>query len=98
MLHMIKSFSDPATADLYSGVPSARVRRFPADVQSRAIDKLAILNAASTLLDLKSPPGNNLEALKGDLAGYHSIRVNSQWRLVFKWDGGAEEVSLIDYH
>lgn len=95
---MIKGFSDGGTEDLFNGVSSARSRRFPADVQARAVDKLAFLNAATSLNDLRSPPANRLEALKGDLAGYHSIRVNAQWRLVFKWDGGAEEVRLVDYH
>jgi len=95
---VIKSFGDGATADLYNGVPSARANRFPADAQARAIDKLAVLNAATSLADLKSPPGNRLEALKGNLAGFHSIRVNSQWRLIFKWDGGVIDVKLTDYH
>lgn len=61
--------------------------------------KLDVLNGASELVDLRSPPGNRLETLKGDWAGYYSIRVNNQWRLVFRWEeNNAYEVRLIDYH
>ena len=60
--------------------------------------KLDVLNGAHRLNDLRSPPANRLEALKGDLAGFHSIRVNDQWRLIFRWDEGVHEVSLTDYH
>jgi proteic killer suppression protein len=64
-----------------------------------ALRKLDMLNAAADLNDLNTPPGNRLEALKGDLKGFHSIRVNMQWRIIFKWrGGGAHDVSLIDYH
>jgi len=64
-----------------------------------AIRKLDLLNAATDLLDLRSPPGNRLEVLKGDLKGFHSIRVNQQWRLVFRWaDNQAHEVQIVDYH
>lgn len=96
---MIASFGDDATSDLFHGVKSARARRFPVDVAKRAIRKLDMVNAAAVLDDLKVPPGNGLEALVGDLVGYHSIRVNAQWRIVFKWrDHGAHEVRLVDYH
>jgi proteic killer suppression protein len=57
-----------------------------------------MVNAAAVLDDLKVPPGNKLEALKGDRAGYHSIRINQQWRIVFRWDSGAHEVTIEDYH
>ncbi len=61
--------------------------------------KLVYLNEANDLADLRSPPGNRLEALKGNLAGQHSIRINQQWRICFRWDnGGAHEVRIIDYH
>lgn len=93
---MIRSFADAATEDLYNGVDSAKVRRIPADIRDRAVRKLDVLNAASVLDDLAAVPGNNLEALKGELAGYHSIRVNKQWRIVFKWNNGAEEVRIED--
>ncbi len=94
----IRSFKDPATADLYHGRSSARARRFPQSIVSIALRKMDVLNAAHKLDDLRSPPGNRLEALKGDLAGYHSIRVNDQWRITFRWIDGAHDVSLVDYH
>ena len=96
---MIVSFGDEATADLYHGRRTSRVRRFPHDVVGRALRKLDVLNGAHELLDLRSPPGNRLEALKGDWTGYHSIRVNDQWRIVFRWEGNnAYDVRLLDYH
>ena len=96
---MIVSFGDAATEDLYHGRRSARVRRIPPAVQSAALQKLDVLNAAAGLQDLISPPGNRLEALRGDLRGRHSIRVNDQWRIVFRWQSGdAHDVQLTDYH
>ena len=96
---MIVSFGDEATADLYHGRTTRRVRRFPHDVTKRTLRKLDVLNGAHELIDLRSPPGNRLEALKGDWAGYHSIRVNDQWRLVFLWEeNNAHDVRLTDYH
>lgn len=96
---MIISFSDAATADLYHGRQTKGVRRFPSDVIKRALVKLDIFNAAHQLIDLQSPPGNRLEALKGNLAGFYSIRVNDQWRIIFRWtEGGAADVELVDYH
>ena len=78
---------------------SAKVRRFPKEIISGALRKLDLLNAATGLLDLRSPPGNHLAALKGDLKGFHSIRVNDQWRVVFRCIGtDAHEVKVIDYH
>jgi toxin HigB-1 len=94
----IRSFKDQATADLYHGRNASRVRRFPQSIISTALRKMDVLNAAHKLDDLRSPPGNRLEALKGDLAGYHSIRVNDQWRIIFRWNNGAHDVSLVDYH
>jgi proteic killer suppression protein len=96
---VIVSFSDEATADLFHGKNSARVRRIPADVQPRAIRKLDLLNAAAAINDLRAPPSNRLEKLSGDLADFWSIRVNDQWRIVFRWnEGSALEVRLTDYH
>lgn len=94
----IRSFKDPATADLYHGRNTSRARRFPQNIISASLRKMDMLNAAHKLDDLRSPPGNRLEALQGDLAGYHSIRVNDQWRIIFRWNNGAHEVSLVDYH
>lgn len=96
---MIVSFGDGATADLYHGRMSARVRRIPADLRSIALRKLDQLEAAERLEDLRQPPGNRLEALEGDRAGTYSVRVNRQWRLVFRWEeNAAHEVRIVDYH
>jgi proteic killer suppression protein len=96
---MIASFGDAATADLFHGRSSARVRRFPAEVARAAIRRLDALNAATGLGDLRSPPGNRLEVLRGALRGFHSLRVNDQWRIVFRWrEKDASEVRLTDYH
>jgi proteic killer suppression protein len=94
----IRSFRDSATADLFHGCQTSRVRRFPPDVVRTALRKLDALNGAHRLDDLRSPPANRLEALRGDFAGFHSIRVNDKWRLIFRWDEGAHDVSLTDYH
>jgi proteic killer suppression protein len=75
------------------------VRRFPRSIQERAFMKLNAVDAASRLDDLRLPPSNRLEALKGDRKGQHSIRINSQWRICFVWRAGdAEEVEIVDYH
>ena len=96
---MIVSFSDRATEDLYHNRLTSRARRFPPDVANAALIKLDMLDAAGGLVDLAAPPGNRLEVLRGDLAGFHSIRVNEQWRLVFRWERGhACDVRLTDYH
>lgn len=96
---MIASFRDPATEALFHGERSARTRRLPPDIRSAATRKLDMLNAAKDLGDLRAPPGNRLEELKGNLHGGHSIRVNDQWRIVFRWESGdAHEVEITDYH
>ena len=96
---MIASFGDRATEDLYHGRKSKAARRLPPDIVSVALRKLDMINAAQALQDLASPPGNHLEALRGNLRGYHSIRVNDQWRLVFRWAAGeAHGVRVADYH
>lgn len=93
------SFGDRGTEDLCHGRPTARARRFPRGIVAPALVKLDMLNAASAMLDLRSPPGNRLEGLKGDLAGFNWIRVNDQWRLLFRWENNApHEVRLVDYH
>lgn len=94
----IRSFGDPATADLYHGRKTSRVRRFSPDALETTLRKLDVLNAPHRLDDLRSLPGNRLGTLKGDLQGFHSIRVNNQWRIIFRWDNGAHDVSLADYH
>lgn len=96
---MIVSFGDGATADLYHGRDTRRVRRFPPTIKAVALRKLDMLDATYRLGDLREPPGNRLELLKGDLAGFYSVRINDQWRIVFRWeDNNAHEVSLADYH
>ena len=94
----IRSFRDSATEDLFHGRKTSRARRFPADIVRIALRKLDVINGAHRLDDLRSPPANRLEALRSDLAGFHSIRVNDQWRLIFRWEDGAHDVSLTDYH
>jgi toxin HigB-1 len=96
---MIVSFGNRATSDLFHGISSSRIRRLPSQLKELAIYKLDVLNAAQSLKDLQAPPGNRLEALKGDFARFHSIRINNQWRLVFRWrDSSAHDVQIIDYH
>ena len=96
---MIASFADQATEDLYHGRKSRKVRRLPADILAVALRKLDMIDAAQVLQDLDSPPGNRLEALRGDLKGHHSIRINDQWRIVFRWETGmAHGVRIADYH
>ncbi|MEE4293624.1 MAG: type II toxin-antitoxin system RelE/ParE family toxin [Xanthomonadales bacterium] len=96
---MIASFRDQRTGDLYHGRSTNRTRRIPPDVRDGAVRKLDMIQAAIEMTDLRSPPGNRLEALRGDLKGFFSIRVNDQWRIIFRWEGReAHDVELIDYH
>lgn len=92
---MIRTFADKDTEALFNGT---RVRRFE-NIEAAARRKLEYLDAAGALTDLRVPPGNRLEALKGDRAGQHSIRVNDQFRLCFRWKAGnAHDVEICDYH
>lgn len=95
---MIVTFRGQLAEDLFFDRRTAVTRRFPAVLHSVAQRKLQYLNVAARLDDLKSPPGNRLEALRGSLAGFHSIRVNNQWRVVFRWRDGAYDVQIVDYH
>ena len=96
---VIESFGDDSTEALYDGQRSARVRRIPGTIRSGALRKLDMLNAAHSLRDLCSPPGNRLERLAGDLSAFYSIRINEQWRIIFRWTAGnASEVRIADYH
>ncbi len=93
---MIRNFADREARKVWSGEGS---RRLPADIQAVARRKLRMLNNAATLDDLRVPPANRLEALKGDRRGWHSIRINDQWRVCFRWDAGdASDVTIEDYH
>ena len=92
---MIQSFGNRDTEELFY---SEHNRRFAA-VARVALRKLIQMNQALKLSDLAVPPGNRLEALKGNLSGFHSIRINDQWRIVFEWtDSGPAEVAIVDYH
>jgi len=92
---MIRSFKDAATARLFADIDVPRFR----GIERQARRKLLLLHAAGSLNDLRSPPGNMLEALKGDRRGQHSIRISRQWRICFVWyEGGAENVEIVDYH
>lgn len=95
---MIVSFKGQLAEDLFFDRHSAVTRRFPPDLREVARRKLQYLNAAVRIDDLRTPPGNRLEALRGNLAGFHSIRVNDQWRVVFRWSDGARAVQIVDYH
>jgi proteic killer suppression protein len=96
---LIRSFGDPPTEDLYHGRQTNRVRRFPQTLIPAALRKLDMINAAHQVVDLRNPPGNRLEPLKGDLEGFHSIRINDQWRIIFRWENdGANQVAIVDYH
>lgn len=96
---MIISFANKLAEDLFEDKNSKEVRSFPNELHRAARRKILYLHEAAELVDLKVPPGNKLDALKGDRAGLHSIRINNQWRLVFKWNNGnAEDVSVEDYH
>ncbi|MFI4920997.1 MAG: type II toxin-antitoxin system RelE/ParE family toxin [Gammaproteobacteria bacterium] len=93
---MIKSFRDKETEQLFLGFPS---RRLPPDIQRRAKMRLDRLEAAVDLDDLRLPPSHRLEALKGGRKGQHSIRINDQWRICFRWQASsAHEVEIVDYH
>ncbi|HMM65084.1 MAG TPA: type II toxin-antitoxin system RelE/ParE family toxin [Mesorhizobium sp.] len=93
---MILSFADRETERIWSG---RRSRLLLPDIQNKALIKLRLLNQARRLDDLRVPPGNRLEALKGDRAGLFSIRINDQWRICFSWsEGGPADVGIIDYH
>lgn len=93
---MIASFADARTRDLFHREP---VKRMPPALQDVALRRLKYLHSATKLDDLRVPPGNRLEALHGDRAGQYSIRINDQWRIVFRWQNGqAHEVQLVDYH
>lgn len=93
---MIRNFKDKEAQKIFE---RQRSRKLPSDIQQVALRKLRMLNRAETLQDLKVPPANRLEALKGDRQGQYSIRINAQWRICFQWENGeALDVEIIDYH
>ncbi len=93
---MIRNFADRQTERIWQGL---RSRQLPPDIQEAALRKLQLVEAATEVTDLRVPPGNSPEALKRDRKGQWSIRINSKWRICFKWrDGHAEDVEICDYH
>ena len=99
MLAVIRSLGDDATRDIWNGVNSKAARRLPQELWPAVRRKLDQIDAVMRLDDLKIPPGNRLHALVGDLAGYHAIRVNDQYRVIFRFDGtDARDVRCTDYH
>ena len=100
MLLVIESFKNAGTEDIFNGRNSREARNIcPRNLWRIAFRKLDQIDSAITLTDLQMPPGNRLEALKGERRGQHSIRINNQYRICFKWtDAGAEDVEIVDYH
>jgi len=100
MLCMIRSFADKATEDIFNGKNSRAARRtLPQQLVRVTLRKLEQLDSVERLEDLRIPPGNRLETLKGDRAGQHSIRINEQYRICFEWsDSGPVAVEVVDYH
>ena len=95
-LSVIRTFKDKETQKIFN---RQRSRKLPSDIQQVALRKLRMLNRAETIQDLRVPPANRLERLKGDREGQYSIRVNDRWRVCFDWkDGDALNVELVDYH
>lgn len=93
---MLSSFGDKDTKKIWEG---ERVKGFSTEIQETARRKLRMLNNSQDLTDLLIPPSNRLEKLKGNFKEFYSIRINNQWRIIFKWNNGnAEEVEIIDYH
>ena len=93
---MIKSFGDKESEKIWNGI---RSKKLPNEIQDIARRKFRMINNAQDVNDLRIPPANRLEKLKGDLQEFYSIRINNQWRIIFKWNNGnAELVEIIDYH
>ncbi len=93
---MINSFNCKETEKIFKRSPS---RRFPLSIHRIALKKLLLIHAAGNVGELRLPPGNRLERLKGERAGQHSIRINDQWRICFEWkNGNADNVEIVDYH
>ena len=93
---MIESFKCKETKRIWNGLRSSKS---PDNIQNKALRKLRLINAAQNISDLRNPPGNRLEALKGDRKGQYSIRIDRQWRICFVWNNGnASDVEIVDYH
>ena len=93
---MILSFGSKETEQIWKGL---RVRKMPLEIQKIGRRKLRMINNSQDITDLRTPPSNRLEKLTGDFKGFYSIRINAQWRIIFKWQkGNASEIKIIDYH
>jgi proteic killer suppression protein len=93
---MILTFGDKDTESIWNGI---RVKNMPLDIQNVGRRKLRMLNNSQTINDLRIPPSNRLEKLSGNLDGFYCIRINNQWRIIFKWiEGQSEQVKIVDYH
>lgn len=93
---VIRSFGDKETEKIWNGIQS---RKLPADIQNVARRKLRMINNSQNINDLRIPPANHIEKLSGNLAGLYSIRINNQWRIIFRWeDNNAFDVEIVDYH
>lgn len=96
---MIRNIAGKATQGIYDGINSRHARSVPRELHSKAVRLLDQINAAPTLDFLRTPPSNRLEKLRGDWAGYWSLRIHDQWRIVFRWEGNdAIDVEIVDYH
>ncbi len=96
---MIRNFGDKATEDIWNGDNTPAARQIPRETWKTAQRKLDMIHAAHQRIDLQIPPGNRLEKLKGKLGDFHSVRINDQYRIIFKWtQGAAERVEITDYH
>jgi proteic killer suppression protein len=96
---MMESIGNRLAEDLYDDRVNRTTRKFPNELRRAARRKLLYLHDATELKDLRVPPGNRLEVLKGDLSGFHSIQINNQWRVVFNWNSGSpNQVQILDYH
>jgi len=93
---MIRSFGDKETEKIWEGIVS---KKLPFDIQNVARRKLRMINSSQDINDLRIPPANRLEKLKGNLSSFYSIRINNQWRIIFEWkNDDAYEVTIVDYH
>ncbi len=96
---MIRSFKDSLTEDIFHGINNSKTRKITIDVKKVAYRKLDQLNSSVDIEDVRVPPGNRLEKLKGNYKNYYSIRINDQFRIIFEWkNGDAFNVSIVDYH
>ncbi len=96
---MIRNISSKTAQDIYDGIKSRSARKIPVELHTKAQRLLDQINAAVMVETLKAPPGNRLEKLKGELEGFWSVRINDQWRIIFRWEeGDALDVDIVDYH